>query len=182
AIRIIERNATAQLRIVEDLLDVQRIVAGKFRTDLAPCDLKQMAHTVIDSLLPNAKAKRLHLRATVEAVILVCDGPRIQQVIWSLLSNAIQFTPDGGHLGVSLARNVGEAVIRMSDTGEGMPAEFLPHVVERFRQLDINTTRRHNGLGLGLHISKRVVELHGEVIQAESAGPGSGSTFTVKLP
>jgi signal transduction histidine kinase len=181
-IRIIERNATAQLRIVEDLLDVQRIVAGKFRTDLAPCDLKQMAQTVIDSLLPSAKAKRLHLRATMEPVILMCDGPRIQQVMWNLLSNAIKFTSERGRLGFRLARHGDEVVIRISDTGEGMPAEFLPHVFERFRQLDMTTTRRHNGLGLGLHISKHVVELHGGVIQAESAGPGFGSTFTVKLP
>jgi PAS domain S-box-containing protein len=182
AVGIIERNATAQLRIVEDLLDVQRIVAGKFRTDLAPCNLKQMGQTVIDSIMPSAKAKRLHLQATMEPVILTCDGPRIQQVMWNLLSNAIKFTPEDGRLGFQLFRDAEEVIIRIADTGEGMPADFLPHVFERFRQLDMTTTRRHNGLGLGLHISKHVVELHGGIIRAESPGPGLGSTFTVRLP
>jgi signal transduction histidine kinase len=181
-VSIVERNAAAQLRIVEDLLDVQRIVAGHFGIADAPCDLRELGQTVVDSLLPSAAAKRLRLDVRLEPVDMVCDGPRIQQVIWNLLSNAIKFTPDDGYVAVRLTENANHVVIRIEDNGEGIPAGFLPHVFDRFRQLDMSTTRRHSGMGLGLAIARHIVDLHGGTILAESDGPGLGSTFTVTLP
>jgi PAS domain S-box-containing protein len=181
-IRVIERNATTQLRIVEDLLDVQRIVAGRLRPDYAMCDLKQVAQGVVDSLLPSATAKHLRLETKLDQVDISCDAARIQQVMWNLLGNAVKFTPDGGRIAFEVARRNHDAVIRIEDSGEGIPPHFLPYVFERFRQLDMTSTRRHDGLGLGLSIVKHVVELHGGHIAAASAGPGQGATFTVTLP
>jgi PAS domain S-box-containing protein len=180
--RVIERNAMAQLRIVEDLLDVQRIVAGRLATDYSTCDLRHVAQGVIDSLLPAAVAKRLRIHTELEPVELTCDSARIQQVLWNLLGNAVKFTPEGGGIRFAITREDRQAVIRIRDSGEGIPPEFLPHVFERFRQLDMTSTRRHDGMGLGLAIVKHVVELHGGEVRAESEGPGRGATFTVRLP
>ncbi len=181
-IRVIERNAMTQLRIVEDLLDVQRIVAGRLRPDYALCDLKQVAQGVVDSLSPSATAKRIQLQTRLDQVEISCDGARIQQVMWNLLGNAVKFTPHDGRITFEVARRGDSAVIRVQDSGEGIPSHFLPYVFERFRQLDMTSTRRHDGLGLGLSIVKHVVELHGGDIVAESGGPGQGATFTVTLP
>jgi PAS domain S-box-containing protein len=181
-IRVIERNATTQLRIVEDLLDVQRIVSGRLQTELAPCDLRQLAQGVIDSLMPSATAKRLELHAALEPLEINCDAARIQQVMWNLLGNAVKFTPDGGRIEFEIARRADAAMIRVRDSGEGIPRHFLPYVFERFRQLDMTSTRRHDGLGLGLAIVKHVVDLHGGTVTAESPGEGLGATFTVMLP
>ena len=181
-IRVIERNATTQMRIVEDLLDVQRIVAGRLQAEFGMCDLRQLAQGVVDSLMPTAAAKRLRMHVTLAPVEGTCDAARIQQVIWNLLGNAIKFTPEEGRIDFDLTRQDDAALIRVRDTGEGIPAHFLPHVFERFRQLDMTSTRRHDGMGLGLAIVKHVVDLHGGTITAESAGEGQGATFTLRLP
>jgi PAS domain S-box-containing protein len=181
-IRVIERNATAQLRIVEDLLDVQRIVSGRLQTEMAPCDLRQLAQGVIDSLLPGATAKRLQVHTVLDPIEANCDAARIQQVMWNLLGNAVKFTPDRGRIDFEVRRRGDSVVIQVRDSGEGIPSNFLPYVFERFRQLDMTSTRRHDGLGLGLAIVKHVVELHGGTVTAESEGEGCGATFTVTLP
>jgi PAS domain S-box-containing protein len=181
-IRVIERNATAQLRIVEDLLDVQRIVSGRLKTEYSLVDLRQLAQGVVDSLMPGAVAKKQEIRARLQPVEVTCDAARIQQVMWNLLGNAVKFTPQEGRIDFEVARAEQCAVIRVSDTGEGIPEHFLPYVFERFRQLDMTSTRRHDGMGLGLAIVKHVIELHGGTVSAESDGEGRGSTFTVTLP
>jgi PAS domain S-box-containing protein len=181
-IRVIERNATAQLRIVEDLLDVQRIVSGRLKTEYSVVDLKQLAQGVVDSLMPSALAKRLQVHAQLEQVEVTCDAARIQQVLWNLLGNAVKFTPREGRIDFEVVRQAESAVIRVRDTGEGIPQHFLPYVFERFRQLDMTSTRRHDGMGLGLAIVKHVVELHGGRVAADSPGEGKGATFTVTLP
>lgn len=180
--RIIERNATTQLRIVEDLLDIQRIVSGRLAAEYSRCDLRNLAQGVIDSLMPEINAKQLVVLTDFDQVESVCDAARIQQVLWNLLGNAVKFTPRLGSIIFSLARQQDHALFRLKDTGEGIPAHFLPHVFERFRQLDMTSTRRHEGMGLGLAIVKHVVELHGGQVVAESEGEGRGSTFTVLLP
>ena len=182
SIRVIERNATAQLRIVEDLLDVQRIVSGRLQAEMAPCDLRQLAQVVVDSLMPSASAKRLQVNTSLEGIEISCDAARIQQVMWNLLGNAVKFTPENGRIDFEIARSGDWVVIQVRDTGEGIPANFLPYVFERFRQLDMTSTRRHDGLGLGLAIVKHVVELHGGRATVESPGEGLGATFTVTLP
>jgi PAS domain S-box-containing protein len=181
-IRVIERNATTQLRIVEDLLDVQRIVSGRLQTEIAPCDLRQLAQGVVDSLMPSALSKRLQMQIHLEPLEISCDAARIQQVMWNLLGNAVKFTPEGGQIDFDVIRRGDSAMIQVRDTGEGIPTHFLPYVFERFRQLDMTSTRRHDGLGLGLSIVKHVVELHGGSVKAESPGVGRGATFTVILP
>lgn len=180
--RVIERNATAQLRIVEDLLDVQRIVAGRLTTEYTPCDLRQLAQGVVDSMLPAAASKKLQLHTHFEPVEIACDAARIQQVFWNLLGNAVKFTGPGGRVDFTIAGAMNHAVIEVKDTGEGIPAHFLPFVFDRFRQLDMSSTRRHDGMGLGLAIVKHVVELHEGDVTAESAGEGRGALFRVRLP
>jgi signal transduction histidine kinase len=181
-LQAIERNAAAQMRIIEDLLDVQRIVAGRFNLEYAGCELDRLGQGALESLMPSANAKRLNVRATLEPVLMEADGARLQQVLWNLLANAIKFTPEGGHIGLDMMRDGDEVVIRVQDSGEGIPAAFLPHVFERFRQLDMSATRRHHGMGLGLAIVKHVVEAHGGTVIAESPGEDLGATFTVRLP
>ena len=180
--RLVERNAQAQLRIVEDLLDVQRIVAGRLGAECAPCDLQQIAQGVMDSLMPSAAAKQLDVTANLRPVEISCDAARIQQVMWNLLGNAVKFTPHGGRIEFNVTCEFDCAVIQVKDSGEGIPADFLPHVFERFRQLDMTSTRRHEGMGLGLSIVKHVVDLHGGSIVAESRGEGHGACFTVTIP
>ena len=180
--RVIERNAAAQLRIVEDLLDVQRIVAGRLATEYTTCDLRQLAQGVVDSLMPAALAKRLRVQSQLEPVELSCDPARIQQVLWNVLGNAVKFTPPDGTIDFTITRRDNHVVIQVCDSGEGIPPQFLPHVFERFRQRDMTSTRRHDGMGLGLAIVKHVVDLHHGTITAESAGEGQGAVFTVSLP
>ena len=179
---LIERNAAAQLRIVEDLLDVQRIVAGRLAVERAPCDLRQLAQGVLDSLMPSVASKHLEVDSSFRAVEYSCDAARIQQVMWNLLGNAVKFTPAGGRIHFLVTSEFDCAVIQVRDSGRGIPSHFLPYVFDRFRQFDATSTRRHEGMGLGLSIVKHVVDLHGGSVIAESEGEGHGAAFTVTLP
>jgi signal transduction histidine kinase len=181
-LEVIERNGAAQMRLIEDLLDVQRIIAGKFTMEMAPLDLQHLGNTVVDSLRPAAEAKHLHWVTRIEPVRMRADAARLQQVLWNLLSNAIKFTPENGCVALHAYQAESSVVIRVEDSGEGIPADFLPHVFERFRQLDMSTTRRHCGMGLGLAIVKEVVERHGGTVMAHSDGEGKGARFIVTLP
>jgi signal transduction histidine kinase len=179
----IARQALHLQKLVEDLLDVGRIVTGKLRLDLKPTDLAPLVDASLDAIRPTAEAKGVGL--TLEAVsdgLVLGDADRLQQVTWNLLANAIKFTPSGGHVRVSLARVGQAAVIAVADTGEGIDPDLLPFVFDRFTQGDGSVTRRHGGLGLGLSIVRHIVELHGGHVQAWSDGPGKGSTFSVALP
>jgi PAS domain S-box-containing protein len=198
---VIDRNARAQARLIEDLLDMSRIVNGSVRLDVQPVDLVRTVAAAADTVRPAADAKGVHLhtaldpRATAAAAATTVNGDpnRLQQVLWNLLTNAVKFTPAGGHVHVALQRDdndnaaaatAGRDALRLTvtDTGQGIAPQFLPHVFERFRQQDATTTRQHGGLGLGLAIVKHLVEMHGGTIAAHSAGPGAGATFTVTLP
>lgn len=180
---IIERNAVLQLRLVEDILDVQRIVTGQFNVDPEPTSIAELTRTVTESQRGSVDTKRIQCLVTVPETTLLVDPARMQQAIWNLLNNAIKFTPEDGCIGIrgEVLRD-GRFALQVQDSGEGIPREFLPHVFERFRQLDSSTTRRHFGLGLGLAIVKAVVEQHGGTVSAESAGVGHGATFTLVLP
>jgi signal transduction histidine kinase/DNA-binding response OmpR family regulator len=183
ALGIIERNARAQTRIIEDVLDVSRIVGGKLRLDIAGADVAAAIEAALETVRPVAEARGVLLSADVGAVgIIAADAGRLQQVVWNVLSNAIKFTPEGGSVDLAAARLGQRIVIRVTDTGEGIEPAFLPHLFEPFRQADGSTTRRHGGLGLGLAIVKQLVQAHGGTIRAESDGPHQGSTFTIELP
>jgi PAS domain S-box-containing protein len=180
----VERNAEIQEQLISDLLDVARIVTGKIQLRLAPIDLAGVVDAAVDAVRHTAAAKRLTLDVRLEAGIppTLGDGARLQQVVWNLLSNAIRFTAEGGHIRVTLRSRGSRAVIEVADDGIGIAGEFLPHVFERFRQGDMGTTRRQRGLGLGLSIVRHLAELHGGLVRAESEGEGRGATFTVELP
>jgi len=180
----IERNAQLQERLVSDVLDVSRIVTGKLRLDVRPIDLARVIHDAVETVAPAAAAKGLQLQADirVQGVPVSGDAHRLQQVIWNLLSNSVKFTPPGGRVGISLDRVDGQLEIAVSDTGEGIAAEFLPHLFYRFSQADGSFARRHSGLGLGLALSRHLVEAHGGVIDASSPGVGRGTTVRVRLP
>jgi signal transduction histidine kinase len=183
ALEKIERNAQVQARLVEDLLEVSRIASGKLQLEVKPFDLTTLANTAIDSIRPSAEGRGILIQRQFEAPLPTAGDPdRLQQVIWNLLSNAVKFTPAGGTVTVSLARDGMVDVMTVSDTGIGIDPAFLPNVFESFRQGDPSSTRAHGGLGLGLSIVRNLVQLHGGVVTAESAGPGKGSTFTVRLP
>jgi PAS domain S-box-containing protein len=183
ALETIERNAHVQEQLIADILDVSRIVTGKLRLQLRPMELEPIADASIDALRPAAEAKGVELLCSLSNAGTVMGDPnRLQQVVWNLLANAIKFTPDGGRVSLSLAREGSSAVVRVTDTGEGMPPALLPFVFDRFTQGDASVTRPHGGLGLGLSIVRHIVELHGGHVRAASAGPGKGSTFTVQLP
>lgn len=180
----IARNAQAQCRIVEELLDVSSIVKGKVRLRLGPVDLGRLVSSAVDGMRPAARAKSIGLQHVVEGVLPVIDADedRLLQVVWNLLSNAVKFTPLGGRITVRCAASSAELVIAVSDTGKGISREFLPHVFERFRQEEDARTRTTGGLGLGLALVQDLVALHGGTVTADSAGEGRGSTFTVRLP
>ncbi len=184
ACEVIERNAKAQAGIVNDILDVSRIITGKLHIDPRAANLAPIVSAAVHSLHPATDAKAIHVSVSVDqtAGLIVGDPDRLQQVVWNLLSNAIKFTPEGGSVGIRLARVDAYIELRVSDTGVGISEQFLPHVFERFRQADSSTTRKHGGLGLGLAIVRHLVELHGGTIHAESEGSGQGSTFTLSLP
>jgi PAS domain S-box-containing protein len=184
ALDTIERNARAQAQLIEDLLDVSRIITGKLRLDARPVELAPIIAAATDAARPAATAKgiTLHVDPGETHLAVLGDADRLQQVVWNLLSNAIKFTPQAGEVRVALARNAGHAEINVRDTGQGIAPEFLPHVFERFRQADGAPTRQHGGLGLGLAIVRHLVELHGGTVAAASAGAGHGATFTVQLP
>jgi PAS domain S-box-containing protein len=184
ALASIERNARAQVRLIEDLLDASRAMSGQLRIEPSMVDPVRAIESAVDTIRPAADAKRIALSLTTELrdCVLWADPIRVQQIIWNLLSNAIKFTPGGGRVNVRIRREGGEIVIVVQDTGEGIDPGFLPFVFERFRQGDSTATRRHSGLGLGLAIVRDLVELHGGTVRAESGGPGTGTTFTVRLP
>jgi signal transduction histidine kinase/ActR/RegA family two-component response regulator len=183
----IERNANAQAQLIEDLLDLSRIVTGKLRLTVRPTEIVPVVHEAIDSVRLAADSKGIRLRLIHEALgqgggLVNGDPDRLQQVVWNLLTNAIKFTPRGGAVSVRIDR-VGSGVrLSVSDTGRGIGPSFLPHVFDRFRQADASSTRRHGGLGLGLSICRHLVELHGGTIDARSDGEAKGATFTVMLP
>jgi len=185
AMATIERNASALAHIIDDLLDVSRIVAGTLNLTRQPVNLVAVAQTALDAVRPLAATKNLQLAFSpdLQAIEPVSgDTGRLQQVIWNLLVNAIKFTPEGGRVDVFLEPSKGHMEVRIVDTGQGINPDFLPHVFERFRQADDATTRRHTGLGLGLAIVRQLVELHGGTVHAASEGVGRGATFTVRLP
>ena len=184
AAETIERNAKAQARLVEDLLDVSRIITGKLRLDVRPVDLAQLIAAALDSVRPAADAKGIRLEAEFEpqAVPMSGDRHRLQQIVWNLLSNAVKFTQQGGSVVISLHQNDSQIVITVTDTGTGINPDFLPHVFDRFRQADGTPTRPHGGLGLGLAIVRHLTELHGGTVQAFSSGEGQGAKFTVCFP
>ncbi|MGK3983690.1 ATP-binding protein [Sorangium sp. So ce136] len=180
----IERNARSQARLIEDILDVSRIISGKVRLERQLVDLDAVIGAAVESLRPAADAKGVALELAVAArgARVVGDATRLQQVCWNLVSNAVKFTPAGGVVGVSIAQRGAELHVEVSDTGQGIRPEFLPFVFDRFSQADSSTTRRHGGLGLGLAIVRHLVELHGGSVSARSEGEGKGATFAVVLP
>jgi signal transduction histidine kinase/ActR/RegA family two-component response regulator len=184
AVQTIERNAQLQAQLVEDILDVSRVIAGKLRLNVSLVDAASVINAAIDSVQPAADSKGIQLEVTLDpkARRIQGDPERLQQVVWNLLSNAIKFTPAGGRARVRLERTEDFVQIKVSDTGCGISKEFLPFIFDRFRQADGTTTRRHGGLGLGLAIVRHLVELHGGTARAESPGEGQGSTFIISLP
>ena len=184
ALETVERNALAQARLIEDILEVSRIVTGKLRLKVAALDLVQAVDAALDVVRPAADAKdiRLEYERPPEPWTAVGDFDRLQQIVWNLLSNAVKFTPRHGVVRVRLKRADGWDQLVVEDSGKGIEPVFLPHVFAPFRQADASTTRDHGGLGLGLAIVRQLVELHGGSVRAESAGPGTGSRFTVMLP
>ncbi|HEX8176567.1 MAG TPA: ATP-binding protein [Pyrinomonadaceae bacterium] len=184
ALDIIERNAVAQKQLIEEILDVSRIITGKTRLELHPITLERVVEAALESAAPAAHAKdiALEFRREGEPALVSGDPERLQQVVWNLLSNAVKFTPSGGQISVTLSQRDSSACIAVRDSGEGIRQDFLPYVFDRFRQADGSTTRPHGGLGLGLAIVRHLVELHGGTVRADSAGENQGSTFTVSLP
>ena len=184
AVEIIERNALAQSQLIEDILDVSRIITGKLRLDVTPVEVGQLVADAVETVRPTAEAKGVRLQAVLDtkANLVRGDSHRLQQVLWNLLSNAIKFTPKGGRVMVELSRIDSHVEIAVTDTGKGIRPEFLPYVFDRFRQGDSSTIREHGGLGLGLAIVRHLTDLHGGSASAFSAGEGQGATFTVTLP
>jgi len=180
----IERNARMQTQLVDDILDVSRIIAGKMRINIQKADLHGVARSALDAVRPAAEAKGVNLVADLaaDAAEFYGDPDRLQQVIWNLLANAIKFTPRDGRVELRVARTHSETEIRVSDSGIGIAPDFLPHVFDRFRQADSSITRAQGGLGLGLAIVRHLVEVHGGTVRAESEGEGKGAQFVVRLP
>jgi signal transduction histidine kinase/ActR/RegA family two-component response regulator len=183
ALETIERNARIQARLVEDMLDLSRIEQGKLVISVGPLEMVRVIESAVDALRPAADAKQIRLQPVLDShATIVGDADRLQQVAWNLLSNAIKFTPRGGRVQISLRRERSHVELSMSDNGQGIDPEFLPHVFDRFRQGDQSFTRQAGGLGLGLAIVRALVELHGGEVSAHSAGKDQGSTFVVRLP
>jgi PAS domain S-box-containing protein len=184
ALETIERNAQAQAQLIDDLLDISRIVAGKLRLEVRPVDLVSVIEAAMDVVRPAAEAKDIRIESVfdTETGFVVGDPSRLQQVVWNVLSNAIKFTPKHGRVQITLERVNSHVEIAVSDTGRGIAHEFLLYLFERFQQAETGPTRTHGGLGLGLAIVRHLVELHGGTVVAESAGEGQGATFTIKLP
>jgi len=184
ALESIERNAKVQAQLIEDILDVSRVITGKLGLDVRPVDLTQVIDAAIDTVRPAAEAKTIQVQAYRDTDVgLVSGDPgRLQQVVWNLLSNAVKFTPNGGRVNIRLERLDSDIQITVSDTGKGISADFLPLIFDRFRQADSSSTRKYGGLGLGLAIVRQIIEMHGGTVRAESRGEGQGATFTVRLP
>lgn len=184
ALETIERNAKSQAQLVEDLLDVSRMISGKLRLQIGVVDTASVINAAIDAVQLAANSKDLELQVTLDpsARHVLGDANRLQQIVWNLLSNAIKFTPAGGRVTVQLERAESHLQIKVSDTGQGITPQFLPYVFERFCQADGGSTRRHGGLGLGLALVRHLVELHGGNVRAQSEGEGKGATFIIELP
>ncbi len=184
AVAAIVRGASAQARLIDDLLDLSRMVTGKLKLELRLVDLREVAEAALETVRPSATAKRIALASELPpaAVTVLGAADRLQQVLWNLLMNAIKFTPRDGCARLRLSSSDGDAEIVVSDSGEGIAADVLPHVFERFRQEDSSSTRPHAGLGLGLALVRQVLDAHGGSVRAESAGKGQGATFIVRLP
>jgi len=184
ALQAIESSAEAQSRMIEDLLDVSRMLSGKLHVQLHAGQLAPIAEAALTVVRPSAQARRIALEVQIDpaAGIVLADPGRMQQVLWNLLANAVKFTPTGGRVALRLVRREGHVEVQVSDTGIGIGRAFLPHVFERFRQADAGTTRQQGGLGLGLAIARQLVELHGGSVAVDSPGEDQGSTFTVRLP
>jgi PAS domain S-box-containing protein len=184
AIEVIENSARTQSKLIEDLLDTARIVKGKLRLDVGPVDVAAVIGAAVEILRPAAEAKQIRVEIECEAQreVITGDAERLQQIVWNLLSNAIKFTPNEGQVAIRLQRADPYLRITLTDTGKGISPEHLPYIFDRFHQADSSSTRRYGGLGLGLSLVRHLVELHGGVVDAQSAGEGMGSTFTVDLP
>ena len=184
ALETLQRNAKSQSQLINDILDVSRIITGKLQLEVRAIDLAPIIHAAVEVVRPAAEAKGIRLRYRIAPGVsqVMADPGRLQQVVWNLLSNAIKFTPDGGEVEVEARRRRGYVDIAVSDTGQGIAPGFLPHAFERFRQADSSTTRAHGGLGLGLAIVRHLVELHGGTVHATSEGEGHGAQFTVRIP
>ncbi|MCA1556090.1 MAG: PAS domain S-box protein [Acidobacteria bacterium] len=184
ALETIERNAKLQSQLIEDILDVSRVITGKLRLEVQPVNLASVIEAAVDGVLPAADAKGIRLQRVLDSGTSMVSGDpaRLQQIAWNLLSNAIKFTPKGGRVQIRLERINSHVEIIVTDTGQGISPDVLPHIFERFRQADSTATRKHSGLGLGLAIVRHLVEMHGGTVEAESGGEGQGASFTVKLP
>ncbi len=184
ALEVIERNAWAQKQIIEDILDVSRVITGKLQLNLGPVDLVAVVDAALDAVRPALEAKEIKIETTIDASLRMVSGDadRLQQVVWNVLSNAAKFTPNGGQVEIAVGQSGTQVQIHVKDTGPGIDPAFLPHVFERFRQADGSTTRTHGGLGLGLAIVRHLVELHGGSIAVENREDRSGAIFTVSLP
>jgi signal transduction histidine kinase len=184
AIAVIQRNAQLQARLIDDLLEMNRLASGTVRLEIAALDIESALTSAVDALRPTAEAKSVHLSLTIEPGLpqIQCDGRRIQQILWNVLQNAVKFTGTGGTVDAVVQQVDGRICIVVKDTGRGIAADFLPHIFERFRQEDQSTTREASGLGIGLSIAKYLVELHGGSIHAASPGVNQGATFVVELP
>jgi PAS domain S-box-containing protein len=183
AVAAIERSAAAQKLLVEDILDFERITTGKLTLQIERLNLPKAVENTVEIVAPAASVKEIRLETEIMSGGCVAgDRDRLQQAFWNLLSNAVKFTPAGGEVSVSVRRAASLLQVAVRDNGLGIKPEFLPHVFERFRQGDASETKRHSGLGLGLAITRHIVELHGGTIEAESAGENQGATFTVSLP
>lgn len=181
---VIERNARAQARLVDDLLDITAVSSGKISLEFEPVDVRGALNTAAEAILPAAREKSLEILTTVEPGVdgVLADPARLQQILWNLLTNAAKFTPPGGRITLGARREGDHVELSVSDTGEGIDPAFMPHLFDRFRQADSSTTRRHGGLGLGLSLVKTLLEMHGGSVSAESPGLGKGATFRVRLP
>jgi len=184
AIGAVERNASSLAQIVEDVLDVSRIISGKLRLNIEPIDFAAVVRHAIEAVKPAADAKAIQIRADIDPHVddMAADAERLQQVVWNILSNAVKFTPRDGRVDITVAGCGDSVELVVRDTGIGISKEFLPHIFERFRQQDSSTTRERGGLGLGLGIARQLVEMHGGTIDASSEGAGTGATFRVVLP
>jgi signal transduction histidine kinase len=180
----IARNGEALTRLVEDLLDVSRMTFGSVQLERRSVDLSMLVESVAGGIQPAAEAKSIRLRVTTVPRVprVLGDPTRLQQVVWNLLTNAVKFTPAGGEIRVVLRSTAGQVVLTVIDTGQGIDPEFLPRVFDMFRQAEPSSSRSTGGLGIGLSIVRRLVELHGGTVSVESGGPGHGATFTVRLP
>ncbi|MBC8029236.1 MAG: PAS domain S-box protein [Pyrinomonadaceae bacterium] len=184
ALEVVERNAWAQKQIIEDILDVSRVITGKLQLNLSPVDLVAVVDAALDAVRPAMEAKEIKIDTVIDASLRMVSGDpdRLQQVIWNILSNAAKFTPSGGRVEIAVSQTASHVQIQVTDSGPGINPAFLPHVFERFRQADGSTTRTHGGLGLGLAIVRHLVELHGGTIEVENRGIAKGAIFKVRLP